>query len=83
MGSLAAAHEKHAAPLPPTSPETRVLSTLGSSLCLHASTRRFTSPAAPIHTPRTRIGMLHTARDVTTLGICTLDPPTHPSFAKF
>jgi hypothetical protein len=42
-------------------------------VCMHLFTAP--TPAAPIHTPRTLIGMLYTARDVTTLGICTLDPP--------
>jgi hypothetical protein len=50
---------------PPTSPaETRVCSTAGSSMCLHALYPSVASPAPPV-TPLTRIGMLHTARDVT------------------
>jgi hypothetical protein len=79
--SLAAAHEKYAALLSPTSPaETRVCSTAGSSMCLHASTRRSLHLPHQSRDPHStaRIGMLHTARDVTMHAWHLHTRPTHP-----
>jgi hypothetical protein len=60
--------------IPPTSPETRVLSTV---CCTIHTAKDVTVVTSWSHL--LRCGWC--SRGGCTLGICTLDPPTHPSFA--